>query len=331
MPLVNLSPHDVKLASDFHAYSLIAKFSLLRPPVDLFEHHINSSWGLIQPATVGLLDPKHILIHLHSAEDFAKAWSRESKFFDNLRYLLLIWTADFTKRKDSSLSAMWLRLPGLPLPCQNPAILEIIGNSFGRFLRLDERTKKMKHPMAPRLYVEMNLAVKLPEVVMIAIGSEVPFQQKIEYDLRIGYCTFCHLQGHQESICRRKQSQASPQAAEPSTSSPQGNASSLISNAIVVGAALPAGVHRLSARRPNRSHVTNQPAPNPIPPPVCQNAQVTLSTHFSNPIPPPSQPTTQTIDLPSLNVVCPTQPAAIPPLVGSCPISHSYQPPGQWA
>ncbi|GAV79253.1 DUF4283 domain-containing protein [Cephalotus follicularis] len=222
MPLVNLSPHDVKLASDFHAYSLIAKFSLLRPPVDLFEHHINSSWGLILPATVGLLDPKHILIHLHSAEDFAKAWSRESKIFYNRRYLLLRWTADFTKRNDSSLSAMWLRLPGLPLPCQNPAILEIIGNSFGRFLRLDERTKKMKHPMAPRLCVEMDLAVKLPEVVVIAIGSEVPFHQKIEYDLRIGYCTFCHLQGHQESICRRKQSQAPPQAVEPSTSSLQG-------------------------------------------------------------------------------------------------------------
>ncbi|GAV67194.1 DUF4283 domain-containing protein [Cephalotus follicularis] len=241
MPLVNLSPLDVKLVSEFHAFSLITKFSLLRPPVDLFESHINSSWGLLQPAIVGLLDPKHILIHLHSAEDFSKAWSRESKIFDNRRFRLLRWTVDFTKRKDSSLSAMWLRLPELPLPCQNPAILEVIGNSFGRFLRLDEHTKKMKHPMAPRICVEMNLAFKLPEVVVIAIRSEEPFHQKIEYDLWIGYCNFCHLQGHQESVCRRKQSQAMPQAAEPSSSSPQGNVASLTSNAVVVSAALPAG------------------------------------------------------------------------------------------
>ncbi|GAV62717.1 DUF4283 domain-containing protein, partial [Cephalotus follicularis] len=143
----NLSPQDVKLASEFHAFRLIAKFSLQRPPVDLFEHHVNSSWGLQKPATIGLLDPKHILIHLHSANDFSKAWSRESRVFDNRSFLLLRWTPIFSKRKDSSLSAMWIRLPGLPLPCQNPSILEVIGNSIARFLRLDERTKRLKHPM----------------------------------------------------------------------------------------------------------------------------------------------------------------------------------------
>ncbi|GAV86595.1 DUF4283 domain-containing protein [Cephalotus follicularis] len=198
-PLVNLSPHDVKLASEFHTFSLIAKFNLQRPPIDLFEHHVNSSWGLNLTATVGLLDPKHILIQVHSAEYFAKAWSRESRIFENRRFLLLRWTTAFTKRKDSSLSATWLRLPGLPLPCQNPAILKVIGNSFGRFLRLDECMKKLKHPMSPRLCVEMNLAVKLPDEVVIAIGTEEIFHQKIEYDIRIGFCFHCHLQGHLES------------------------------------------------------------------------------------------------------------------------------------
>ncbi|GAV89819.1 DUF4283 domain-containing protein [Cephalotus follicularis] len=179
---------EVKLALEFHTLCLIAKFSLLRPPVNLFEHHVNSTWGLNQPATIGLIDPKHILSHLQSEEDFAKAWSRESKIFDNRRFLLLRLTPDFTKRKDSSFSATWLRLPGLPLPFQNPAILKVIGNSIGRFLWLDERTKRMKHPMEPRMCVEMNLAFKLPDVVVIAIGTEEAFHQKIEYDLRIGFC-----------------------------------------------------------------------------------------------------------------------------------------------
>ncbi|GAV81938.1 hypothetical protein CFOL_v3_25391, partial [Cephalotus follicularis] len=78
-PLVNLSPMDVKVALEFHAFNLIAKFSLLRPPIYLFKHHVNLLWGLNQPATVGLLDPKHILIHLHSPNDFSKSWSRESR------------------------------------------------------------------------------------------------------------------------------------------------------------------------------------------------------------------------------------------------------------
>ncbi|GAV89823.1 DUF4283 domain-containing protein, partial [Cephalotus follicularis] len=161
--------------------------------------------GLIQPATVGLIDPKHILIHLQSEEDFSKAWSRESKIFDYRRFLLLRWTPDFTKRKDSSFSATWLCLPGSPLPCQNPVILEVIGNSIGRYLRLDERTKKMKHPMSPHLCVEINLAFKLPDVVVIAIGTDDIIHQKIEYDMRIGFYSFYHLQGHNEAVCRRKQ------------------------------------------------------------------------------------------------------------------------------
>ncbi|GAV81198.1 DUF4283 domain-containing protein [Cephalotus follicularis] len=299
-PLVNLSPTEVKLASEFHSLSLIAKFSLLRPPVDLFEHHVNSTWGLQQPATVGLIDPKHFLIHLQSEDDFARAWSRETKIFDNRRFLLLRWTPDFTKRKDSSFSATWLCLPGLPLPCQNPAILEVIGNSFGRFLRLDERTKKMKHPLAPRLCVEMNLAFMLPDVVVIAIGSEEPLHQKIEYDLRIGFCNFCHLQGHQEPNCRKKQAQATLFQAVPSTISHQGNASNLTSNAAVVNAVLPAGVHRPRDGNPNKAPVAEPSVLNAHPPAACVNASTSLSiqpcsqlpldSHLSSQVTPPALP-----------------------------------------
>ncbi|GAV89004.1 DUF4283 domain-containing protein [Cephalotus follicularis] len=309
---------DVKLASEFHSYSLVAKFSLLRPPVDLFEHHVNSSWGLSQSATVGLIDPKHILIHLQSNEDFAKAWSRESKIFDNRRFLFLRWTPDFTKKKDSSYSATWLRLPGLPLPCQNPAILEVIGNSFGRFLRLDERTKKMKHPMAPRMCVEMNLAFKLPDVVVIAIGTEESFHQKIEYDLRIGFCNFCHLQGHHETNCRKKLSQAAPPAAEPSSSSPQGIEAISISNVAMVGAALPVGTSRPLARRPTRAPVTKLTAINSHPPPVPKNAPVSSNTQPSTQLP-PSVPSPQACPNPTSSVCSQPPQSAVTPSIPLAP------------
>ncbi|GAV58391.1 hypothetical protein CFOL_v3_01925, partial [Cephalotus follicularis] len=147
----------------------------------------------------------------------------------------------------------------------NPAILAAIGNSNGRFLRLDERTKKLKHPMSPRICVEMDLATKLPDEVVIIVRTEEIFHQKIEYDLRIGFCTFCHLQGHFEGNCHRKQSQAAPFAGEPSTYALQGNKTSLISNVAVVNAALPAGIHRPRARHPNRANISNHPASNSHP------------------------------------------------------------------
>ncbi|GAV88001.1 hypothetical protein CFOL_v3_31425 [Cephalotus follicularis] len=110
--------------------------------------------------------------------------------------------------------------------------------------------------MAPRIYVEMDLASKLPDEVVIAVGTEDIFHQKIEYDLRIGFCNFCHLQGHFEGNCRRKLHQGVPPSAKPSSSSPKGNIAPSSSNAIVVSASLPVGIHRPSARRPNRTHVT---------------------------------------------------------------------------
>ncbi|GAV67197.1 DUF4283 domain-containing protein [Cephalotus follicularis] len=269
----------MKLASDFHALSLIAKFSLSRRPIDLFEHHVNSSWGLNQLATIGLLDPKHILIHLHSPNDFSIAWSRESRIFDNRRFLLLRWTLDFTKQKDSSLSATWLCLPGLPLPCQNPAILEVIGNSLGRFLLLDGRTRKMKHPLSPRLCVEMNPAFKLPGEVVIAIGTDEIFHQKIDYDLRIGFCTHFHLQGHHEAICRRKQSQAIHPATEPLST--QGNVNST-PNASMVNTKLLAVIQRPCARRPNSTCVTNHISLASRQPPAYNNAPTSLSPQPSS-------------------------------------------------
>ncbi|GAV69915.1 hypothetical protein CFOL_v3_13415 [Cephalotus follicularis] len=100
----------------------------------------------------------------------------------------------------------------------------------------------MKHPMAPRMCVEMDLAYNLPDEVVIAIGTDEAIHQKIEYDLRIGFCIYCHLQEHHETNCRKKQLQTAPTSADPTTSSLQGNASILNSNVAVVGAALPAGV-----------------------------------------------------------------------------------------
>ncbi|GAV84479.1 hypothetical protein CFOL_v3_27923 [Cephalotus follicularis] len=128
--------------------------------------------------------------------------------------------------------------------------------------------------MAPRICVEMDLASNMPDEVVIAVGTEEIFHQKIEYDLKIGFCTFCHLQGHFEGNCRRKLPHVVPPSAEPSSSSPQGNVAPSSSNAAVVSAVLPAGFNRPSARRPIRTQVTFSNAPISHPPPVRVNAPV---------------------------------------------------------
>ncbi|GAV90195.1 zf-CCHC_4 domain-containing protein [Cephalotus follicularis] len=149
--------------------------------------------------------------------------------------------------------------------------------------------------MSPRLCVEMDLAMMLPDEVVIAIGTEEIFHQKIEYDMRIGFCFHCHLQGHLESNCRKKQSQAIPRPADPSSSSPPGNASLLTPNGDVVSAALPAGTLRAHARDPKRK--PSSVLPSPCTPPVCENAPSTNFPHNQAPAQAPS---------------CPSLPLAIP-------------------
>ncbi|GAV80874.1 hypothetical protein CFOL_v3_24333 [Cephalotus follicularis] len=141
--------------------------------------------------------------------------------------------------------------------------------------------------MAPRICVEMDLASNMPDEVVIAVGTEEIFHQKIEYDLKIGFCTFCHLQGHFEGNCRRKLSHVVPPSVEPSPSSPQGNVAPSSSNAAVVSAVLPAGIHRPSARRPIRTQVTVTNAPLSHPPLVRVNAPVSSNLQPSSLSAPP--------------------------------------------
>ncbi|GAV86352.1 hypothetical protein CFOL_v3_29783 [Cephalotus follicularis] len=151
--------------------------------------------------------------------------------------------------------------------------------------------------MSPRLCVEMDLAMVLPDEVVIAIGTEEIFHQKIEYDMRIGFCFHCHLQGHLESNCRKKLSQAIPRPADPSSSSPPGNASLLTPNGDVVSAALLAGSLRAHAKDPKRIPSPVLPSPSDCSPRVCDNAPSTNSPHNQAPAQAPS---------------CPSVPLAIP-------------------
>ncbi|GAV64039.1 hypothetical protein CFOL_v3_07557 [Cephalotus follicularis] len=144
--------------------------------------------------------------------------------------------------------------------------------------------------MSPRLCVEMDLAMMLPDEVVIAIGTEKIFHQKIEYDMRIGFCFHCHLQGHLESNCRKKQSQATPRPADPSSSTPPGNASLLTPNGDVVSAALPAGSLRAHARDLKRNPSSVLPSPSDCTPPACENAPSTNFPHYLAPDQAPSCP-----------------------------------------
>ncbi|GAV67852.1 DUF4283 domain-containing protein [Cephalotus follicularis] len=187
------------------------------PPVNAFDNHVNSSWGLFKPATVGLLDHRTFTIQLQSMDDLTIAWSRVSRTFNGRSFLLLRWSPG-SRRQDSPLAAVWLSLPGLPLPLHNPSFLKAFGDSLGRFLCSDETTAKFKYPRAPRICVELDLSAPPPPAFVVAFG-EWKIHQRIAFQSRLLYCSHCLLQGHNATSCRNRKGKRPAVASFPVTHS----------------------------------------------------------------------------------------------------------------
>ncbi|GAV70220.1 DUF4283 domain-containing protein, partial [Cephalotus follicularis] len=196
LPFISITPLDYQAASAFTTLTLLAKFASCVPSVNSFDHHINSTWGLSKPTTVGLLDHRHITIQLQSPNDLSLAWSRESRAFNNKSFLLLRWSPD-SRRRDSPLAAV----SGLPLPLHNPSILKSIGDSLGRNLRSDANTVKFKHPRATRICVELDLSAPPPPAFIVAI-RDLKLHQRIIFESRLLFCPHCRLQGPGAPNCR---------------------------------------------------------------------------------------------------------------------------------
>ncbi|GAV89066.1 DUF4283 domain-containing protein [Cephalotus follicularis] len=298
LPLLSISPSDYQAAASFTHLTLLAKFASNVPTVNAFDVEVNTTWGLSKPATVGLLDQRHIAIQFQSQEDLSAAWSSVSCVFSNKRFLLLRWSPH--RHRDSPLAAVWIRLPGLPIPLHNPSILQAIGDSLGRYLRSDENTIKFKHPWAARICVELDLSKPPPSALFIAVG-ERKLRQRLVYETRLLYCQHCHLQGHRAATCRSRKRNMS------SVSAPQ----TTPSGTVISGGLLPAGTY--SNGLPNPPHPLPVEALHKRPPDVCGNAS--MAPPLSN------QAHTRAVapaDSPLTLPVAPAQALSPPdPLVGS--------------
>ncbi|GAV77807.1 DUF4283 domain-containing protein [Cephalotus follicularis] len=258
----------------------LARFASRLPSVNAFDAHVNTTWGLSTPATVGMLDQRLISIQLQGQDDLSLAWSRASRVFNGQQFLLLRWSPNYRSR-DSRLAAVWLRLPGLPLPLHNPSFLMAIGDFLGSFLRSDVNTTKFKHPRALRICVEMDMSAPLPPAFFVACGASHVLQ-RISVESRCLFCSSCFLQGHSPTNCRnrkRKRPSVVPQAAS--------------SGMVFGGGSLLAGTPSPEPINPSPS-LSCSPS-SPCPPSVCgiatENPPLSVQLFFdlyTGPISPPS-------------------------------------------
>lgn len=90
----------------------------------------------------------------------------------------------------------WLSRPFFPL------LREIVG-TFGRFLRADQRTLELTHPMYALVCMEVDISQPLPSMVWIGTGKDEGFYQKVVFEGKLAFWHHCNLQGHSPTECRK--------------------------------------------------------------------------------------------------------------------------------
>lgn len=123
-----------------------------------------------------MIDPRHVMIRLASQADYVKALSQESHKIETSLFRLFKWTSQFDPKRDSSHAVVWVKLPQLPLPFFHIAFLNEIVGSFGHFLRADQSTITLTHPMHARVCMEVDVSNHpLPTKVWIGTGPNEGF------------------------------------------------------------------------------------------------------------------------------------------------------------
>ncbi|GLT52014.1 hypothetical protein SLA2020_253790, partial [Shorea laevis] len=143
------------------------------------------------------LDKGFILVKLSSEEDFSAIFKR-GPWFSGGRFLSVRhWIPNFRPELETpSTTAIWLRLPQLPIELFSPEILKRIGDSLGSLLRIDATTLTGSRGRFARLCVEFNLHQPLPPSLIIE-----GFSQKISYEGVHSLCFSCGRLGHKKTHC----------------------------------------------------------------------------------------------------------------------------------
>jgi hypothetical protein len=112
-------------------------------------------------------------------------------------------------------TAVWTRLPELPVELYDMGILNRIGNQLGTLLKVDARTVDGERGRFARLCIQIDL--DQPLTPMIRIGD---IHQRVQYEGISAICFHCGCVGHKAPTCPSNLPTPSAPSHTPTTSSP---------------------------------------------------------------------------------------------------------------
>lgn len=131
------------------------KFSAGKPNLHEIRCHIALEWKIEMQPSVGVIDPRHITLHMVSSSDAKQALAHATNKIKTSLFRLFCWTPDFEIGKDGFYAAVWVKMYNLPLYYYNETSLYKLGSLLGMVLRVHPSTLALTQQSFAKVCIEM--------------------------------------------------------------------------------------------------------------------------------------------------------------------------------
>ncbi|XP_039121436.1 uncharacterized protein LOC120258150 [Dioscorea cayenensis subsp. rotundata] len=149
-------------ATNRMANSLFGKFLGKAPPLEVVRKSLTEIWRGMGPFSVSDMSNGFYLIHCEKPEMVESLMWEGPWTISGMVLQLTPWKDHFQPTFEKlDLAAVWVQLHHLPIEYWSGEVLELIGDSFGRLLKVDEHTEKLTRTKFARICVEIDLSKPL--------------------------------------------------------------------------------------------------------------------------------------------------------------------------
>ncbi|XP_039135824.1 uncharacterized protein LOC120273259 [Dioscorea cayenensis subsp. rotundata] len=182
--------------------SLFLKFLGKAPPLEVVRRLLLEMWRGMGPFTVSDMSNGFFLIHCDKPEMVESVLWEGPWTIGGMVLQLTPWKNHFQPAFEKlHLAAVWVQLHHLPIEYWAAEILELVGEQFGRLLKVDDHIeKKISRAKFARICVEIDLSKPLKRGFWIG-DEEHRSMVAVVYEKLPVFCFKYGLIGHGEDVC----------------------------------------------------------------------------------------------------------------------------------
>ncbi|CAL1356336.1 unnamed protein product [Linum trigynum] len=170
-------------------------------PFLFLQRRLLSMWARTGPITVAAMGRGFYSVRFTTEQDFERALTEGPWMIEDHYVLTRVWTRGFEPEDEElSKTLVWARLPKLPMDYYDEELIANVGNSVGRFVKIDEATRQATRGHFARMCVEVDLS--RPLICKYKLERRT---RRIEYEGLHKVCFTCGRYGHTDDICPKKE------------------------------------------------------------------------------------------------------------------------------